>query len=158
MFFPTVWVLPSQELCQFGFKNSENLLKQQKLTGCAFHSNEPILTELMRWLGSPRFRGCLNSVHGRMLTCRGPSSRLHQLTRLDVGELSGWRLSFSQSRQTGHALFNDYPSICPLSLISVRKPAKRRRKYTRRSSVNPIQPSSSMLALVEVISSLFNQI
>lgn len=53
------------------------------------------------------------------------------MTRLDVSGLPGWQPSFSQSRQTGHALFNHYPSICPLSLILVWKLANSSTKHMR---------------------------
>ncbi len=77
----------------------------------------------------------------------GPVVTATQMTRLDVGELPGWQLSFSQSRQTGHALFNNYPSICPLSLISVWKP------------VNTSQPAERLDSHShQVISSRFQEI
>lgn len=94
------------------------------------HTNAHIYTHTrgervnMKQLHPSRFHGCLKCLHGGMLTQERAVVTATPMTRLDVGELLGWRLSFSQSRQTGHALFNDYPSICPLSLISVWKPAK----------------------------------
>lgn len=100
----------------------------------------------------PRCLRCLKSVHGGTLMsgeagCHGYTDD----TAGCVGELPGWRLSFVQSRQTGHALFNDYPSICPLSLIPpcvcecVRAGRKHERKKKTRSQAaqrTPPTPSN----------------
>lgn len=71
------------------------------------------ITRNFRRLHPPLCHGCLKSVTQCDIDLKWPVVTATPMTRLDLSELPGWQLSFSQSRRTGHALFDDYGSICP---------------------------------------------
>lgn len=91
------------------------------------------MTKNLRRLHPPLCHGCLKTVTQCDIALKWPVVTATPMTRLDLSELPGWQLSFSQSRRTGHALFDDYRSICPPSLMSM---------WKHRSTVNPRQLNS----------------
>ena len=91
----------------------------------------------------PLCRGCQEFHSLCEFDRKTPVVTATPMTRPDVSGLPGWQPSFSQSRQTGHALFSHYPSTCPLSLILVRKLVNSSTKHMRQWV-----PSHSIWALI----------